>query len=219
VEVAVFHEPAERRKIIELGKALQDAWNRGDAAGYASLFTDDADFVAWNGTYGRGRQAIEDGHRPLFDGPLAGSRIVLVDDDAESAPPESLRFVRPDVAIMVISGEVTLASQRATGPDHESVQTFVLTKNGGRWGVAAFHNTRRPAPLRARSVVGHVRPQWAALGDPRVREPQRASVSRMRRITACDGALSTAVYDQISGRPTPSNATPSAARAASVAYP
>jgi uncharacterized protein (TIGR02246 family) len=142
----VFDEPAQRREIFELGQALQDAWNRGDAAAYASLFTDDADFVAWNGSYGRGRQAIEDGHRLLFDGPLAGSRMVLVDEDAESAPRGSLRFVRPDVAIMVISGVVTLAGQSATGPDHQSVQTFVLTKNVNRWRVAAFHNTRRQVP-------------------------------------------------------------------------
>jgi uncharacterized protein (TIGR02246 family) len=102
-------------------------------------------FVAWNGSYGRGRQAIEDGHRRLFDGPLAGSRMILVDDGAESAPPLSLRFVRPDVAIMVTSSAVTLAGQSTTGPDHQSEQTFVLTKNGNRWRVAAFHNTRQQA--------------------------------------------------------------------------
>ncbi len=136
-------ESAERRAIAELGLALQDAWNRGDAAGYASLFTDDADFVAWNGSRGRGRQAIEDGHRRLFDGPLAGSRMVLADDDAESASPGSLRFVRPDVAIMVSQGAVTLAGQSAAAPDHESVQTFVLIKNGSRWRVTAFQNTRQ----------------------------------------------------------------------------
>jgi uncharacterized protein (TIGR02246 family) len=139
----VFDEPAQRKAIFELGQALQDAWNQADAAGYASLFTDDADFVAWNGSYGRGRQAIEDGHRRLFAGPLNGSRMILVGDDAESAPPESLRFVRPDVAIMVMSGVVTLAGQSATGPDHQSVQTFVLIRNDNRWLVAAFHNTRR----------------------------------------------------------------------------
>ena len=140
--MTTINESAERRAILELGQALQDAWNRGDAAGYASLFTDDADFVAWNGSYGRGRQAIEDGHRRLFDGPLAGSRMVLVDDDAQSIPPESLRFVRPDVAIMVISGAVTPAGQSAANPDHQSMQTFVLVKNGSRWRVAAFQNTR-----------------------------------------------------------------------------
>jgi uncharacterized protein (TIGR02246 family) len=144
-EVPVSDESAERRAILNLGQALQDAWNRGDAADYASLFTDDADFVAWTGSYGRGRQAIEDAHRRLFDGPLAGSRMVLA-GGAESALPGSLRFVRPGVAIMVTLGAVTLAGQSPAGPDHESVQTFVLTKNGGRWQVTAFHNTRRQQP-------------------------------------------------------------------------
>jgi uncharacterized protein (TIGR02246 family) len=141
----MFDESTERRAIHQLGQALQDAWNRGDAAGYASLFTEDADFVAWNGMHGRSRQAIEDGHRPLFDGPFAGSRMILVGDDAESTPPQSLRFVRPDVAIMVTSGAVTLADQSATGPDHQSVQTLVLIKNGNHWQVTAFHNTRQQA--------------------------------------------------------------------------
>ena len=141
--MTTINESAERRAILELGRALQNAWNRGDAAGSASLFTDDADFVAWNGSHGRGRQAIEDGHRRLFDGPLAGSRMVLVGDDAQAAPPESLRFVRPDVAIMVIPGVVTPAGRNATSPDHGSVQTFVLVKNSSRWRVAAFQNTRQ----------------------------------------------------------------------------
>jgi len=141
----MFDESAERRAIIDLRQSLQDAWNRGDAAGYASLFTDDASFVAWNGSYGYGRQAIEDAHRPLLRGPLAGSRLVLVDDDAQAGRPASLRFVRPTVAIMITSGAVTPAGQSATGPDHDSVQTFVLIKSGTGWRITAFHNTRRQA--------------------------------------------------------------------------
>jgi uncharacterized protein (TIGR02246 family) len=137
----MFDEPAERRAVLEVGQALQDAWNRGDAAGYASLFADDASFVAWNGVHGYGRQAIGDAHRPLLEGSLAGSRLIVV-DDANSARPESLRFVRPDVAIMVTSGAVMLADQAVMGPDHGSVQTFVLVKEGDRWQISAFHNTR-----------------------------------------------------------------------------
>lgn len=132
-------QPADRQAILELGQALQDAWNRGDAAGYAALFTEDADLVAWTGAYARGRQTIEDAHRKLFAGPLAGSKMVLVNDGPGAAPPESVRFLRPDVAVMVTSGAVTSPAR----PDHESVQTFVLTRDGGHWRVAAFHNTRR----------------------------------------------------------------------------
>lgn len=139
----MFDESAERRAILKLGQDLQDTWNRGDATGYASLFTDDADFVAWNGLYGRGRRAIEEAHRQLFAGPLAGSRMVLVDDDPASRPPQSLRFLRPDVAIMVITGVVTRADESATGQEHKSVQTFVLSKDATCWRVAAFQNTRQ----------------------------------------------------------------------------
>jgi uncharacterized protein (TIGR02246 family) len=146
LEALMFDQSAERQAILGVGRALQDAWNRGDAAGYASLFTDDADFVAWTGAYGRGRQAIEDAHRRLFGGPLVGSRMVLVDDDPESPPPESLRFLRPDVAIMVLPGMVAPAGHAATGPHHQAVQTFVLTKNGDHWRVASFQNTRREVP-------------------------------------------------------------------------
>jgi uncharacterized protein (TIGR02246 family) len=152
----MFDKTAERRAILELGQTLQDAWNRGDAAGYASLFTDDADFVAWNGSYGRGRQAIEDGHRRLFDGPLAGSRMILVDDGAESAPPLSLRFARPDVAIMVTSSAVTLAGQSTTGPDHQSVQTFVLPKTATAGGSRP---STTPASRRSRDPKAAARRQ------------------------------------------------------------
>jgi ketosteroid isomerase-like protein len=143
-------DPPERRAVLQLAQALQDAWNRNDAAGYASLFTEDASFIAWNGAHGHGRRAIEDAHRPLFAGPLASSRMVLLKCGANTGVegpggegPESLRFVRDDVAIMVMSGAVTLADQSVTGPDHESVQTFVLIKDDDQWRVTAFHNTRR----------------------------------------------------------------------------
>lgn len=68
---------------------------------------------------------------------------MVVDDDPDSPRPESLRFVRPDVAIMVTSGAVTPADQGAADPDHDSVQTFVLVKDGDHWQITAFHNTRR----------------------------------------------------------------------------
>jgi uncharacterized protein (TIGR02246 family) len=141
----MFDESADRTAILGVCQALQDAWNRGDAAGYAAQFTDDASFVAWNGLHGYGRQAIGDAHRPLLAGPLAGSRLEVVDDVPDSPRPESLRFIRPDLAIMVTSGAVTSADQDATDPDHGSIQTFVLVKNGDRWQITAFHNTRQQA--------------------------------------------------------------------------
>lgn len=141
----MFDESTERAAVLGLGRALRDAWNRGDAAGYAALFTADADYVTFNGEHASGRQAIEDSHRWLFAGPLAGSLMGPVDGSGEDTepPPRSLRFVRPDVAVMVTTGGVTLAGRTHPGAGRESVQTTVLVKDGGRWRVATFHNTRR----------------------------------------------------------------------------
>ncbi|WP_037577758.1 SgcJ/EcaC family oxidoreductase [Phaeacidiphilus oryzae] len=136
-------ESVERRAIRELGQRLQDAWNRGDAVGYASCFTEDASFVAWNGERGFGREAIAAAHRPLFAGPLAGSRMSLTDRRLGG---RHLRFVREDVAIVVAPGVVTRAGEDPERPEHASVQTFVLTRDAERrWRVAAFQNTRRSA--------------------------------------------------------------------------
>ncbi|WP_163507348.1 SgcJ/EcaC family oxidoreductase [Fodinicola acaciae] len=125
----MFDEAAERRAILEIGQAMRDAWNRGDATGFASLFTDDASFVAWTGAHGYGRQAIAEAHRPLLAGPLAGSRLTMTD--------ESLRFIRADAAVLVTTGAVV-----STERDHRSIQTLVLVKDDGRWQVSAFQNTR-----------------------------------------------------------------------------
>src|SRR5690606_2304832 len=54
---------------------LAAAWNDGDAAAYAGLFTEDATYVVFDGTVVRGRAALEEGHRALFAGPLKGFRM------------------------------------------------------------------------------------------------------------------------------------------------
>jgi uncharacterized protein (TIGR02246 family) len=73
--------------------------------------------------------------------------MILAAAGTDPALPGSPRFIRPDVAIMVLTGHVTLATQSAAGPDHRSVQTFVLTRDDSKWQIASFHNTRQqPQP-------------------------------------------------------------------------
>jgi uncharacterized protein (TIGR02246 family) len=44
--------------IRAIHQRMIDAWNAGDGAAFAGPFTDDADFVAWEGTHLKGRQEI-----------------------------------------------------------------------------------------------------------------------------------------------------------------
>ncbi|GAA3089533.1 SgcJ/EcaC family oxidoreductase [Nonomuraea salmonea] len=66
---------SENAEITALLTRLADAWNAGDATAYAALFTEDADYITFDGTHTEGRAAIEAAHRWLFDGPLKGSTM------------------------------------------------------------------------------------------------------------------------------------------------
>jgi uncharacterized protein (TIGR02246 family) len=74
-----------------------------------------------------GRQGIVALLQPLFDGVLQDTRV--------EAQIVDFRFLSPDVAIFHTEGRVV-----PTGDD--SVQTFVATRGGDGWLIAAFQNTR-----------------------------------------------------------------------------
>lgn len=118
---------------------LADAWNHGDATAYAGLFTEDADYVTFFGRNMPGRELIERSHRALFEGPLKGSKVACGTD----AP--KVRFLRPDVAVVVIGGGSSL-SGGAPEPGRDSTITYVLVEEDDGWRVASFQNTRVSDP-------------------------------------------------------------------------
>ncbi len=128
-----------KTEVLAVLSRLADAWNDGDAAAYASLFTEDADYVTFFGMNMPGRAVIESAHRSLFEGPLKGSKLV-----AGSGEPK-VRFVRPDVAIVVSGGGSSPAGGEPE-PGRESTLTYVLVEESGGWRVASFQNTRVSDP-------------------------------------------------------------------------
>ena len=128
---------------------LAAAWSAGDPDRYAALFTEDADYTAFDGTRMAGRREIADGHRVLFAGIMRNSRMTM--------PEPSIRFVTPDVAVACALGGIIMSWQRGrTEPSTKrlSAVTFVLASQGGAWPVAAFQNTRyRPW---SRTFVGRL---------------------------------------------------------------
>ncbi|MEV7094169.1 SgcJ/EcaC family oxidoreductase [Amycolatopsis sp. NPDC051045] len=120
---------------------LADAWNSGDAAAYARLFTEDADYVTYFGLNFPGRDAIESAHRALFEGPLKGSKLT-----GQLGASAKVRFVRPDVAVVVVGGGSSLTGADTTDEGRESTVSFVLVREGGEWLITAFQNTRVSDP-------------------------------------------------------------------------
>ncbi len=137
---------ANESVVRALYQKLIEAW--GDTDAYAALFTEDGDYVAFDGSHARGRTEIAKAHRPLFEGILKGSRLV------EVGIPLEVRFLSPNVALVHSGGAVLRSHQKKPSRRAISVQTLVAVKQEDRWLFAAFQNTRyRPF---AQTLLGKI---------------------------------------------------------------
>lgn len=116
------------------------AWTAGDAVAYGACFTEDSDYVSYDGTHARGRQAMVDNHDRLFRGVLSGSALV--------GRVESIRYLSPDVALLHATGSVLMPWRAHLPKRRLSRQTLVAVKEDGAWRIAALHNGRvRPVGI------------------------------------------------------------------------
>ncbi|HWM20188.1 MAG TPA: SgcJ/EcaC family oxidoreductase [Ilumatobacteraceae bacterium] len=129
----------ESREILTdlraIPKHMIEAWNRGDAAGFAHACTDTTDFIAFEGTHLVGREGIIAFHQPLFDSVLAGSRLH-----------GDVRFVRllgADWAIIHAYVDVVLPGHVRPSPGRTSMQLFVVHRELGEWRIEAVQNCRQ----------------------------------------------------------------------------
>jgi uncharacterized protein (TIGR02246 family) len=123
----------DRAAVTAVLGELADAWARHDAHAYGALFTDDATYATFVGTYYSGRDDITDSHRALFAKVLKGTRLA---DEVLG-----VRFYGADTAVLTSRGDTFKG-------DHPKrlgkVQTYTLVRErDGQWRVAAFQNTRR----------------------------------------------------------------------------
>jgi uncharacterized protein (TIGR02246 family) len=138
--------PADEGAIRELFEKLLEDWARGDGEAYGSRFTEDADYVAFDGSHTRGRAQISSSHQQLFDKFLKGSRL--------TGRIEDTKFLGPDVALVHATGGTVIRGKTAPSPERHSVQTLVAAREGDEWRFASFHNTRvRPIGRGARGFL------------------------------------------------------------------
>jgi uncharacterized protein (TIGR02246 family) len=119
---------------------MTDAWNTGDAAGIAARFTDTGILIAGDGTQSTGRAEIERYFAQLATKLPAGTRF--------TSAVTSLRFVQPDMAVLVSEGGFLRPEDTTVTPDRHGLQSFVVVRDGGAWRAALVQRTRslRAAP-------------------------------------------------------------------------
>ncbi|WP_049560977.1 SgcJ/EcaC family oxidoreductase [Nonomuraea sp. SBT364] len=118
-------------EIVTLLTRLADAWNAGDATAYAAVFTEDADYVTFNGAHLRGREAVESSHRWLFEGPLKGSTMAAPGGDVRVRP------LADGAALVVFRGGTAV-----DGRQRDSIVSFTAVRTPEGWRFASFQNTR-----------------------------------------------------------------------------
>ncbi|MQY03330.1 SgcJ/EcaC family oxidoreductase [Actinomadura macrotermitis] len=142
---AVTPAGPEQQQVCGVLEQLTGAWARGDADAYGALFTEDATYTTYVGTYYQGRRDITEGHRALFRGFVKGTKL------ADSYL--GVRFYGPGTAVVTSRGDTY--EGKAPKPDELSkTQTYTLVRQGdGAWRIAAFHNTKRRSVMERISFL------------------------------------------------------------------
>ena len=111
---------------------LEDCWNRSDSKGFAEVFAEDADFVHILGGYYNGRDAVEAGHRMIFD--------TIYKNSVNKWEIVKIRPLTDNSAIVFTLSTLEFNQ----GPNRVTTQsrpTVTAVRTGGKWQIAAFQNT------------------------------------------------------------------------------
>lgn len=115
-----------------------DTWNKGDAVGYSRDFAATGTFTNIRGQFFTGYPGYLKQHEVIFEGIFKNSTL--------KQDVVSLKFVRPDVAIVETVTTVAGAAQSPVGvtrDDKGRIRTRLLqvvAKEGGVWKILTYHN-------------------------------------------------------------------------------
>ena len=129
----------EAQEVAALYRALLDAWNRRDAAGYGALFAGDGNMVGFDGSQVDGRAEIASHLGAIFAEHETPAYVGKV---------REVRFPAPGIAILRAVSGLIPPGQPDINPALNAVQTLVAARRDGNWQAEMFHNT--PAAFHGR---------------------------------------------------------------------
>jgi len=131
---------ADETAVRQIVQQVQDGWNAHDGKAFAAPFAEDADYVIVNGQHIKGRTMIETGHAAIF--------TTIYKDSRNVASIKSVRFPLTGMAIVHIEWNLEFRAGGDLQKGH-AMNTMVMTRDKGKWSIAAFHNTPiQSAPAR-----------------------------------------------------------------------
>ncbi|CAL9354672.1 SgcJ/EcaC family oxidoreductase [Streptomyces sp. enrichment culture] len=160
----------QETRIRELFAEYCRTWTEADTAGFARLFTEDADYVSYDGSWAAGVDRLRDNHDKLFRGVVAGSAMV--------GEIESLRFVTDEVAVLVANGSVLMPWRSELPRRRLSRQIIVCVRTPRGWRIAAIQNGRqRPVTIPEPDSMP------SRMSRTMTRTARRLGIGRAREVT------------------------------------
>lgn len=129
-------------QVRELVDRFAQAMNEKDAKALGSLFARDGEFTNPVGMSEKGRTAIEQFHAKLFEEgnrpSFAHAHLKLLNT--------SIRFLRPDVAVVDIRWEQSgaIAPDGSPWGTRRGILNWVVTHESDDWYIATWHNAEVP---------------------------------------------------------------------------
>jgi uncharacterized protein (TIGR02246 family) len=121
----------DNHEVLAVLDGIYNAWADNDADAFAGWFTEDAT-SARPGSISEDRASLRERMAQGFAGPFKGSRVL---DEVQS-----VRLLGTDAAVVISRSGVLLAGHEAVPADTWVLATWVMTRQQGRWLIAAYHN-------------------------------------------------------------------------------
>jgi uncharacterized protein (TIGR02246 family) len=129
-------DPAVEQAIDALAQKYADSWKAGDAAGCASIYSDDADIIDFMGVTAKGKAAIQESIAKTLS-TYPGSSIQIVRT--------GIHTVSADVVVSDGTWEIT-GGTPAQGAPSNGFYTVVVARQGDLWQVVSARTKVAPPP-------------------------------------------------------------------------
>lgn len=129
----------ETTVIEKLHEELLTCWNTQNAAGMASLFTEDANVVGFDGSQMNGQAQIETTLKQVFADHKTATYVWKV---------KEVRFLNAAAALLRAIVGMVPPGKKEINPATNAIQSLIAIKQGDSWKISLFQNT--PAQFHGR---------------------------------------------------------------------
>ena len=125
---------SDKAAVGGLTQRLVVAWSHHDADAFANLFLEDGTMIL-PGVLRTGRAEIRDYMAQAFQNEYKASQV--------TGQPLDLRFLTPDVAVLLTEGGVLAPGDTEVTADRAIRATWLAVKRDGQWQLANYQNSPR----------------------------------------------------------------------------